>query len=87
MTRRALRKGTSAQVTALAETLMRTAQAHGASVSQVALNWLLRRDDHVIPIPGATSARHARENAETLTWTLSDEEFVALDHASAPWNT
>ena len=87
MTRRALRKGTPEQVTALAATLMRTADAHGASVSQVALNWLLQRDDHVIPIPGATSARHARDNADTLTWTLSNEEFVGLDHASAPWST
>jgi aryl-alcohol dehydrogenase-like predicted oxidoreductase len=44
----------------------------------------LRRDEHIIPIPGATSARHAQENADTLTWELSDEEFTAIDQASPP---
>lgn len=69
----------------LQKTLKTIAQQRGKSVSQVALNWLLRRDEHVIPIPGVTSARHAQENAQTLTWELSDEEFAAIDRASAPW--
>jgi aryl-alcohol dehydrogenase-like predicted oxidoreductase len=71
---------------ALQSTLQTIAQQRGKSTSQVALNWLLRRDDHIIPIPGATSAPHARENAETLTWELSEEEFRAIDQASAPRN-
>jgi aryl-alcohol dehydrogenase-like predicted oxidoreductase len=53
-------------------------------VSQVTLNWLLRRDPCIIPIPGATSARHARENAAALSWEMSDEEFAAIDQASFP---
>jgi aryl-alcohol dehydrogenase-like predicted oxidoreductase len=68
---------------ALRPTLQTIAQQHGASTSQVALNWLLQRDERIIPIPGATSARHAHENAETLTWKLSKEEFYAIDQASA----
>jgi aryl-alcohol dehydrogenase-like predicted oxidoreductase len=68
----------------LLETLTTIARHHGASTSQVALNWLLRRDDHIMPIPGATSARHAQANAEALAWQLSDEEFAAIDRASAP---
>jgi aryl-alcohol dehydrogenase-like predicted oxidoreductase len=70
---------------ALQEALKRIAHQRGKSVSQVALNWLLRRDEHVIPIPGATSDRHALENAGTLTWELSDDEFRAIDQASSPW--
>ncbi len=66
------------------ETLQTIAQQRGKSVSQVALNWLLRRDTHVIPIPGTTDARHAMENADTLKWQLSDEEFAAIDQASSP---
>ena len=62
--------------------LTRIAYKRSKSVSQVALNWLLRRDEHIIPIPGATSARHVQENAEALTWELSDEEFAAIDQAS-----
>lgn len=73
-------KGTEA----LQRTLQTIAQQRGRSTSQVALNWLLQRDERIIPIPGATSVRHARENAETLTWQLSDEEFRAIDQASAP---
>jgi aryl-alcohol dehydrogenase-like predicted oxidoreductase len=69
----------------LQETLQTIAQKRGKSISQVALNWLLRRDEHVIPIPGTTSKRHALEIADTLSWELSDDEFVAIDQASSPW--
>jgi aryl-alcohol dehydrogenase-like predicted oxidoreductase len=48
------------------------------------LNWLLRKDEHIIPIPGTTSAAHAMNNAEAVTWELSEEEFRAIDVASAP---
>ena len=70
---------------ALQETLQAIAQQQGKSVSQIALNWLLRRDEHVIPIPGTTSARHALEIADTLSWELSDDEYDAIDKASSPW--
>jgi aryl-alcohol dehydrogenase-like predicted oxidoreductase len=38
----------------------------------------------VIPIPGATKAHHAKANLGALDWRLTDEEFAALDAASAP---
>jgi aryl-alcohol dehydrogenase-like predicted oxidoreductase len=66
------------------ETLHRVGTSRGRSISQVVLNWLLRRDEHIIPIPGTTSHAHALINAEALTWELSDEEFRAIDVASAP---
>jgi aryl-alcohol dehydrogenase-like predicted oxidoreductase len=75
-------KARQEQLAALQGTLNEIARGRGASVSQVALNWLLRKDEHVIPIPGSTNARHAAENVETLTWQLSDDEFAALDKAS-----
>jgi aryl-alcohol dehydrogenase-like predicted oxidoreductase len=50
----------------------------------VALAWLLKRDDHVIPIPGTTRPEHARENSAALSLELSEEEFTAIDRASAP---
>ncbi|HEX3407171.1 MAG TPA: aldo/keto reductase [Caulobacteraceae bacterium] len=68
----------------LRRTLAEVAQAHQASVSQVALNWLLARDPHIIPIPGASKAAHAKENAAALGWRLGDDEFAAIDAASAP---
>jgi aryl-alcohol dehydrogenase-like predicted oxidoreductase len=69
----------------LQETLRAIAQQHAKGISQVALNWLLRRDEHVIPIPGTTNKLHALENVDTLSWKLSHEEFAAIDQASSPW--
>ena len=67
----------------LRRTLAEVAQAHQASVSQAALAWLLARDPHIIPIPGASKAAHAKENAAALNWRLTDDEFAAIDAASA----
>jgi aryl-alcohol dehydrogenase-like predicted oxidoreductase len=69
---------------ALRRTLADVAQAHQASASQVALNWLLARDPHVIPIPGASKAAHATANLAALAWSLTDAEFAAIDAASKP---
>ena len=69
---------------ALADTLREVAAAQGATVAQVALAWLLKRDDHVIPIPGATRPEHVRENSAALTLELSEEESAAIDRVSAP---
>jgi len=69
---------------ALADKLREVAAARGATVAQVALAWLLKRDDHVIPIPGATRPEHVRENSGALSLELSDEEFADIDRASAP---
>jgi aryl-alcohol dehydrogenase-like predicted oxidoreductase len=68
----------------LRRTLAEVAQAHQASVSQVALNWLLARDPHVIPIPGASKAAHGADNVKALGWRLTDDEFAAIEAASAP---
>lgn len=68
----------------LQEILQTIARRREKSVSQVMLNWLLRRDEHIIPIPGTTSAAHALNNAEALNWELNDEEFAAIDRASSP---
>jgi len=69
---------------ALADTIREVAAARSATAAQVALAWLLKRDDHVIPIPGATRPDHVRENSGALSLKLSDEEFAAIDRVSAP---
>jgi aryl-alcohol dehydrogenase-like predicted oxidoreductase len=75
--------GANALLTCLAD----IARAHDASISQVALNWLLARDSRVIPIPGATKPHHARVNLDALGWRLSETEFDAIDRASAKRGT
>lgn len=77
-------EGRPDQFAGLRRRLAEVAQAHQATQSQVALNWLLARDPRVIPIPGATKAHHAKANLGALAWRLTDEEFAALDAASAP---
>lgn len=73
------------QFTRLQQTLATIADCHNQTVSQVALNWLLRKDDLIIPIPGSTSVNHVLENLGTLDWTLSDDEFAEIDRVSALW--
>lgn len=57
------------------------AQQHGASPSQLALAWLLRRSPVMLPIPGTSSVAHVEENTEAARITLTDEEFRALAEA------
>ena len=76
--------GTRKASAALADTLKDVAAAQAATTLQVALAWLLQRDEHVIAIPGATKPDHVRQNSRALTLELSDEQFAAIDRASAP---
>jgi aryl-alcohol dehydrogenase-like predicted oxidoreductase len=73
--------GLATRSDALGAALRRVAEARQKTLTQVALNWLLRRDGHVIPIPGATSVAHLRENADVLEWSLTEEEFAVLERA------
>ena len=61
-------------------TLARLAEAIGATPAQVALAWVLRRDD-VIAIPKAGTAAHVRENRAAADLVLSDDAIAALDVA------
>ena len=69
---------------ALADTLQEVATARSATPAQVALAWLLKQDDHVIAIPGATRPEHVRENSGALWLELSDDEAAAINRVSAP---
>lgn len=77
------RRSTAAAQAAIQHATEAIARERGVGASQVTLNWLLRRDPCIIPIPGATSARHARENVATLSWEMSDKEFAAIDQATS----
>jgi aryl-alcohol dehydrogenase-like predicted oxidoreductase len=55
------------------------AKRHNAAPSQVALDWVLRRSPVMLPIPGTSKVKHLEENVAAVNFTLSDEEFKALD--------
>jgi pyridoxine 4-dehydrogenase len=57
------------------------AKATGASASQVALAWLLRRSPALLPIPGTSSVAHLEENCRAATVKLTDEQFKRLEAA------
>src|SRR3954447_16180527 len=57
------------------------ADAHGATAGQVALAWLLRRSEVMLPIPGTGSVEHLEENAAAADLKLTDDEVARLDDA------
>jgi pyridoxine 4-dehydrogenase len=58
--------------------LAQIADSHGATRTQIALAWLLRRSPVTLPIPGTLSIEHLRENLGALKIELTDQEFDAL---------
>jgi diketogulonate reductase-like aldo/keto reductase len=60
--------------------LQTIARRHGVSTRQVALAFLAR-DPQVFPIPKASSAEHAAENAAAGDLVLSADDITALDQA------
>lgn len=54
------------------------AQRHGATPSQIAIAWLLKRSPVMLPIPGTSRVAHFEENVAAAGLLLSDAEFTAL---------
>ncbi|MBO0813386.1 MAG: aldo/keto reductase [Microlunatus sp.] len=59
------------------------AEKLGATASQVALAWLLRRSPVMLPIPGTGSVDHLEENIGAASVTLDDESYQAIAAAVA----
>jgi pyridoxine 4-dehydrogenase len=55
------------------------AKAHGVSVIQVALAWLLERSPVMLPIPGTSSLSHLQQNVAAAKLKLTPEEWKAID--------
>lgn len=53
----------------------------GATTSQVALAWLLRRSPVMMPIPGTGSVKHLEENMAAAGVTLDEETYAELEAA------
>ena len=60
------------------ETLNRIGGAHGKTAGQVALRWLLDQD-HVSPIPKASSHERRVENLDVFDFELSADERAEID--------
>ncbi|HEX2252474.1 MAG TPA: aldo/keto reductase [Thermoanaerobaculia bacterium] len=58
--------------------LHEVAARHGATVSQVALAWLLHRSPVVLPIPGTSKVAHLEENTAAATLELDARDLERL---------
>jgi pyridoxine 4-dehydrogenase len=67
--------------TVAGEVLNRIAQAHRATLMQIALAWLLQRSPIMLPIPGTFSIEHLEQNIAAASMRLSDEEYEKLSGA------
>jgi aryl-alcohol dehydrogenase-like predicted oxidoreductase len=54
------------------------AKRHGATPSQIALAWLLRRAPVMLPIPGTASLEHLEENAAAAGIRLLESDSIEL---------
>lgn len=57
------------------------AREHGATPSQLALAWLLKRSPSILPIPGTSTVSHVEDNVAAARIQLTDAEFNALSAA------
>jgi aryl-alcohol dehydrogenase-like predicted oxidoreductase len=58
------------------------AKKYGASPSQIALAWVLKRAKVMLPIPGTGKVAHLEENVAAAGIALSGADFAALDAAA-----
>lgn len=59
------------------------AKRHGASVSQLALAWLLHRSAVMLPIPGTSSVKHLEQNTAAASLKLSGNEWSDIEAEAA----
>jgi aryl-alcohol dehydrogenase-like predicted oxidoreductase len=62
--------------------LSEIAKARGKTPSQVALNWLISKEN-VVAIPGAKNAEHAISDAGAVNWRLTELEIEMLEKTAA----
>jgi aryl-alcohol dehydrogenase-like predicted oxidoreductase len=66
-----------------AEAVFAIANAKGAKPGQVALAWLLRKGDDIVPIPGTKRRAFLEENVAADGISLAEEDMQTLDEALA----
>jgi len=67
-----------ARVLPLLDELKRLSAKYGKTPAQIALNWLTR-DPLILPIPGAKRPEQVIENAGSVGWKLTDDDWKMLD--------
>jgi pyridoxine 4-dehydrogenase len=68
------------------EAIAQVCAKHGATPSQVALAWLLHRDERILLIPGTSSVAHLEENLAAADVELDAEDMTALEDVEPAGN-
>ena len=55
------------------------ANEKGVTTSQIALAWVLARDESIVPIPGTKRRKYLEQNAAAANVVLTDEEAARMD--------
>jgi aryl-alcohol dehydrogenase-like predicted oxidoreductase len=66
----------------LVERIRDLAEAKGITASQLALAWVLRQGEHVVPIPGTRRVRNLEENVGAVDVELTDDDLASIDEAA-----
>jgi aryl-alcohol dehydrogenase-like predicted oxidoreductase len=66
---------------ALVEALREVAEARGVTVAQVAIAWVARQGEDIVPVVGARTRTRLAESLGALDVTLSEADMVAIEQA------
>ncbi|WP_103534668.1 aldo/keto reductase [Streptomyces sp. SM11] len=69
---------------ALTRAVAQVAARHEATPAQVALAWLLRLGDHVVPLPGTRASYHLAENLGGDRIRLTEQDLTDLEFLPCP---
>lgn len=70
--------------TELLTTPQAVAEKHGRTPAQIALAWLLGREERLVAIPGTRSITRLEENCAAARIVLAGEDIAQLNAAFAP---
>ncbi len=62
--------------------LIEIAEKYGKTPAQIALNWMIMYSDNIVPIPGAKNPKQVEDNANSVGWRLSYEDWRRIDDAT-----
>jgi aryl-alcohol dehydrogenase-like predicted oxidoreductase len=62
----------------LLDELVLVSAKYQCTMGQLALAWLLKAGDHIVPIPGTTNPTHLVENIAAIEVNLSSKDFKAM---------
>jgi len=66
------------------EPLRQVAERHGNTPGQIALAWVLAKDEHIVPLAGTRRPAHLAENAAAADILLTPADIAELDAIPEP---